>query len=522
MRRLAILFWTLLLLSAQAYADGVFRYREVAEPTSLDWAGDRVSYEITILINIMEGLVKLDDQFHPLPALAERWEVTPDGLTYRFHLRPGVKWTDGKTLQAQDFVFAWRRVLSPKTASAGAAYLFDVEGAEEFHRGKLKDVAKVGVKAVDSQTLEVYLRRASPNFLQRLYYFLTFPQREDLVKKGADWWHPPQLVTLGPYRIREWVAGKHIELVRNPTYYGQAKGLSQSRFVVEPDEEKARELVATNQIDLLFLPTTSDVTRFTIDAKRPWQLKQYEGLNTSYLGFNFESQDLVNLHLRKAIALAIDREKLPAALESGKVAALGLVPSRTPEFQPGGVKFDKFEAVKELKAAGFHAPDYLPRLSLLYVNEKHGRLAFHIRDFLRSNLGIELKLIKSTPTDFKRKLKARQFDLYLDSHWARAYPDAVEFLDLLASSNVSNHSGWKSQTYDEIIEKMRSTRDEVSRKQLFGQAQKTALEESVVIVPLYHAKTAVLLSPNVAEFELLPLLSHMYFQRIQVSGHTAN
>jgi oligopeptide transport system substrate-binding protein len=202
-----------LALSGCSWNDRPLQFNLGNEAVQLDWTRSLDANSSVILENVMEGLTTYADSLQstdaellrPMPALAASWGVSEGGKVYRFYLRRGVFWSDGVELDAHHFVDAWERLLNPRTESANAYQLLEVEGAASYSRGTLKEFSRVGVKALDAHTLEVRLRRPVPYFLHLVASPATFPLRKDLVEKyGDDWVSPEHLVTLGPYRIAEW------------------------------------------------------------------------------------------------------------------------------------------------------------------------------------------------------------------------------------------------------------------------------------------------------------------------------
>ena len=175
----------------------VLRMNIETEPPSLDWSIATDNWSIHVINNIMNGLTRYDDDLVAQPALAERWDVSDDGMVYRFHLRKDVEWTDGVPLTARHFVDGWRRLLDPATAAEYAYFLYDVEGARNFNTGELKDFSKVGVKAIDDHTLEVRLNKPIVYFTDVVNFVSTFPIRIDVIEKhGDEWTEPGNIQTL--------------------------------------------------------------------------------------------------------------------------------------------------------------------------------------------------------------------------------------------------------------------------------------------------------------------------------------
>ena len=181
------------------------------EPPTLDWSLATDVTSFTIIDNIMDGLAAFNEKYEPIPALARSWGISEDGKTYTFKIREKVFWTDGVPLKAEDFIYSWKRILKPETAGSYAYFLFDIQNARKFNSGEIKDFSKVGVKAPDERTLIVTLERPRAYFLNLVTFMSTFPMRKDIVEKyGTKWTKAANIVTLGPYRLKEW---KHHEEV---------------------------------------------------------------------------------------------------------------------------------------------------------------------------------------------------------------------------------------------------------------------------------------------------------------------
>ncbi|MBT3921298.1 MAG: peptide ABC transporter substrate-binding protein, partial [Nitrospina sp.] len=183
----------------------VFRMSIKNEPPTLDWALATDSVSFTILTNIMEGLTQYDSELNPQPAIAKKWEYSGDGKTITFFLRDDVYWTDGRPVTAEDFEYSWKRLLAPETASQYAYFLFDIENAAQFNSGEITDPHRVGVRALASDVLQVRLKKPVVYFPSITTFMVTYPAREDIIlKHGNSWTEPENIVTNGPYTLKEW------------------------------------------------------------------------------------------------------------------------------------------------------------------------------------------------------------------------------------------------------------------------------------------------------------------------------
>jgi oligopeptide transport system substrate-binding protein len=492
-------------LSVSSLAADTFRFRLQAEPLTLDWTKASTQYETYVLMNIMEGLVEIGPTLQPAPALASKWQVSDDGLTYTFHLRADVKWSDGQPLKAQDFITSWKRLLAPRTTNSYASFLFDIVNAEDYQHGKIKNFDQVGVKAIDKQTLQVRLRRVVPYFLSLLSFWVTFPQHEKMD------FSPTKLVTLGPYRLASWTRGKELVFERNPNYYGAKPMVEKVLAIVETDDAKARTLLLDGKIDALLEVSTQDVIKYTLENAGSFSLKQFPYLATVYLAFNVKAAPLTNLNLRKAIALAIDRGGFPSALQGGESPADSLVAKGIAGYEPVAFEFSEPEAHRFLGLAGIANP---PVLDLLTGPGKHELVAKFIANSLRQHLGLNVKPRVLPPTEFRKARVDGKFQLAI-AQWGADYPDAATFMEVFLSTSGANFTHWKSAQYDTLVKKAGDTVNLLDRLGTYADAQKLLIREEAVVVPLYYPKITALIAKSVANIEISPL-NYFFFKRIEM------
>ena len=496
-----------------SHALNTFTMRIEDEPETLDWNRAHTPIETYILLNIMEGLVAFDSQMKVQPALAKSWTISPDGKTYTFKLRDGVKWTDGVPLKAKDFVYSWKRLLSPITAAAYAYFLFDVAGAEDFNKGKLKDFSAVGVKALDDQTLQVKLARRVAHWIQLPTFWVTFPVREDVVQKhGPDWEKPGRVVTLGPYSMISHDIDSKIVLKANPNYYGQKGNIEQITALIVKDASTALTLYESGKIDFLNTISTLDLKRF---EKSP-DLKVFPYLKTAYIGFLTNKYPITNPKIRRAISMAIDKNKFGDILHGHQTAATSFVPPPLMASSKSlGLPFDPTRAKAELKSAGLDTAASL-KLEILLPNwDKPIVASQFIQNELKKNLGIDVSLQPYDNKTYRSQLDMRTFPLYLTS-WSADYPDADNFLSLFLSGAGNNRTNWKNAKYDQLVLNARNLTDPKARAKIYLEAQKILLEQDAAILPLYYEPNLALVKPRVHGLELNPL-NYLLLKKVSVS-----
>lgn len=295
------------------------------EVQTLDPGLARGQPEHRITLALFEGLAAYDPKtLEPVPGVAEKWEISPDGKTYTFHLRD-CEWTDGRKVTAGDFVYAWTRVLDPATPTDYAHILFFIKGAEAFRLKKNPDRASVGLRAKDDRTLVVELENPCPFFLELCAFFVYNPVRKDVIEKhGTQWTRPENIVVNGPFKVASWKPTDSIVLEKNPKYWDAAKvKLPKIKFLPIENRSTAWGLYKEDQCDWV---TTLPVELIEEIVKRP----DYHGdtfLGTYYYSFNVTHPALKDKRVRKALALAVDRETLTSKItKQGQVPAYHFAP----------------------------------------------------------------------------------------------------------------------------------------------------------------------------------------------------
>ncbi len=511
--------WVLSLVQAETapstYRGRTFSFRIRGEPETLDWNRAHSPIEAALLMNLMEGLVSIDSQLKVVPDLAESWQISSDRKTYTFKLRRGVRWSDGVDLKAKDFVYSWRRLLSPLTAASYAYFLFDIEGAQAFHDGKFQSFEQVGVKALDDHTLEVRLTRPVAHWLTIPAFWVTFPMRQDVVEElGAGWEAPGRMVNLGPFSLVAHDFGSKLVLKANPNYYGARGNLDLVVAQIVKDDSEALTLFEAGKLDFLTEVSEIDLKK----AKKKIEFKTFSHLKTAYLGFVVDKYPTSNLKLRKAITMALDRSRLSgpsSPLHGEQVMATSFVPPGMMGYSKAvGLVFDPVQARKELRSSGLDLNHPLHLDYLLPDWNQSVVLAHWVQDQLKKNLGISVALHSFENKIFRTALELHDSPLF-DASWTADYPDPDNFLSVFLSASGNNRSSWKNAQYDGDVEKARQESDSKKREKIYVDLQRLLQEKEVVMVPLYYEPNLALVSTRAKNVQLNPL-DFLYLRSVNV------
>ncbi len=469
-------------------------------------ATDGLSFDM--FFQTMEGLYTLDKDDKAIPAVAKGDpKITNDGKKWTIKLRDDAKWSNGDPVTAHDFVFAWRKVVDPDTASEYAYILYDIKNAEEINSGDKKP-EELGVKAVDDHTLEFELTKSLPYYKELLSFGTFMPQNEKFVKKQGDKYGTTVKTTLynGPFKMTEWKTDDKVTLEKNDDYWDKDKvKLNKVNYKVVKEASTAVNLYETNKLDIVDLPA-EQVKKYKDDKAFNTELDTV----TYYFKLNEDTvPEFKNEDFRLAFAKAIDKEAyVKNNLNNGSIPTDNFVPkdfvkdSKGKEYQDGvkntnqyNVKEAKEHYEKAKKALG---KDKFTIELMTYDKDTAKRDAEYFKEQLEKNLdGVTIK-IKQQP--FKQKLdlvSKGEYEMSLEN-WIPDYPDPMTFLELYVTDGSHNNTGWSNKEYDSIIKAADSSLASEPDKRLseLQRAEGMLLNEAG-IVPLYQVGVAQLQKPNV-------------------------
>jgi oligopeptide transport system substrate-binding protein len=489
-----------------------------AEPADLDPQLVTVLTDQNIMMALFEGLTALDEKStEPVPAAAEKWEPSADGLTWTFHLRAGLKWSNGEVLTAGDFVAAWRRALNPALAAENAWYLYAVKNAEAFNTGKITDASQLGLAAPDDRTIVITLAQPTPYLPALVSLPAWFPVNLRVTEKyggatqrGNPWTHAGHHVGNGPFLLKEWSPNARIVAEKNPYHWEAAKTeLQQIVFLPTENPDAEERSFRAGQMHVTFNLPVAKIPAWR--ERAPEQLRLDPTLQTVFLRLNVTRPPLDNPKVRRALSLAIDRDLLAkTVLQGSRQPAHSLTPPGTGGYTSRAGADTDFEAARKLLAeAGFPGGKGLPAIEIQARNDElMPKLAEALQATWQRELGIQTSIAPMEQKTWIQNQKDLSYGVTIAA-WTADFPDPVTFLGLFTSDSSYNWTGWKNPVFDELLARAGMTLDAKQRYELFQQAEALLLAESPV-APVHFGAQTYLISPQVKGWVPAPLVFRRY------------
>jgi ABC-type oligopeptide transport system substrate-binding subunit/class 3 adenylate cyclase len=447
---------------------------------------------IQLCMQLFDRLVEAWPERTLVPSLAERWEIAPDGLRYVFHLREGLRWSDGQSLTAHDVEFGIKRVLDPGDPGASVSIYFVLENGEDYYLRRSDDADRIGVHALDDRTVEFRLVAPAPYFMSVMNRPDSGPQPRHAIEEHRERWTEPSLqVVSGPFRqtARE---AETLVLERNGAYTGARQGNIARIEFVRSDVSASLEAYARDEVDVVaarYTPRLADVM-----PKLSAEVELGPAAWTGYLSFDHSHPVVSNVDIRRALAHAIDREALGHVVAGNLIVATGgLVPpalqGHTPEIAP---RFDP-ELARACLAAGGS-----PRDIAVAALEAWEPIIGLIADMWRETLGLAVGVRWWSNEEAMRLTKPWHLAPVAIGGWLPGYPDPEYYLRLeLHSSSLTNEGGFAYAPFDELIERARQERSDRARLELFHAADRMAIADRVALIPLVYGRSMAFVKPYV-------------------------
>lgn len=502
-RRAVLALCLLPLLFGGAWAETELRRPTQAEPETLDPHKTTSEDDFTIDLDLFEPLVGADVNGGLVPGAAERWDVSADGLTYIFHLRPDARWSNGDAVTAGDFVYAFRRFVDPKTGAADISSIKRLDNAEAINAGKEKDLTKLGAEAVDPLTLRLHLVERQATLLLLLSTPYGAPlHRTSMEQAGEAWSHAGNLVGNGPYKLESWVPHSELLLVRNPFYKSPRPApIDRIRYLVTDDPETGLKRYLAGEMDWALVPPGKlDWAK----AEHPEVLHSGTDLANKFIFFNVKSGRFAgHPKLREALSLAIDREVLTGKVDrTGEPPAYAWTAPVIPGYQPPAYEWRslpmaaRLERARKLLAEEGYGLDHPLAVTINYPTRDDARRSLlAVANMWKTGLGIDVTL----SNEEWRVFIAREAQFDFEIGWigrVQEMPDAGIFLEPFTSSAGGNSdTGYANPDFDRLLTTAEQTLDGAARNHLLEQAEAIMLADYPV-APLSFRRINRLVSPK--------------------------
>jgi peptide/nickel transport system substrate-binding protein/oligopeptide transport system substrate-binding protein len=491
--------------------------RDNYDPRSLDPAlstdvptGRAVAY-------IFDGLTRFTPDARVEPALAERWDVSPDGLRYTFHLRRGVTFTDGSPFNARTVIAAWQRALDPATKGGRAEPLQPIRGAAEFAAGSARAIS--GLSAPNDSTLVVQLREPLGIFPKLLAMPVAAITPENPAANFSQ-----QPIGTGPWKLVEWKHDDYLLFAKNDSYWGgppKADSL-RARIIAEPSTAVAE--FESGNVDVLLVPA-GETGQWEENPSRRDMLKSVPALQLVYVGINVNRGPLRDQRVRQALNYAIDREQVLQSLASGRGRlAAGVIPPSLggADTERAAYPYDTIRAKQLLEQAGF--ANGLDLELWVGSNPVYGRIAETMQAYLQK-VGVRVKIVQRESAAAREAARNGQVDLILKD-WYADYPDAENFLfPLLHGANTGvggNVSFFRDPNFDRIVSLARREPDEARRDALYRQADSVAFVQAPMIFMFFYNELYAV-QPWINGFEPPVIFNGQRWLNVSIgNGSTAN
>jgi len=474
------------------------------EPASLDPQIVDGKPEADVLLALFEGLTVPDPKTaQPRPGVAYGWRISSDGLDYVFDLREDLHWSNGDPLTAKDFIYSVRRALSPGLGNPWTHFFFSIRNAEAYFNGNVSNFSEVGIQAIDDFTLEIFLERPNPYFLELLMHNCWYPVHRGTIEKfgkiderDTRWTRPGNMVSNGPFMLKSWENGSCITVVKNPHYWDR-DNVHLKKIYFHPVSDTATE-------ERMFAARELDITNKTHVSKISHHLESGDLYMNPHLGctwviVNYKRKPFDDIRVRRALAMAVNRKEIGKMRGLGEgLEAYGAVPPGILHYRQQEPVFreDVQEAKRLLAEAGYPNGKGFPRVEILYNLTDANHLVFEaLQAMWEKNLGLHFDLVGQEWKVYLSLRHSHDFTLARFC-WVGDYNDPMTMLSIFQSENASNDTQWSSVEFDYRLRQVQYTTDEEKRIQLLQEAERILMEDMVAI-PLFWMSSEHLVSPRV-------------------------
>lgn len=469
------------------------------DPETMDPALNSAVDGANMLLHSFECLLTVDQDGQLAEGQAESWETSEDGLTWTFHLRDGLKWSDGSDLTANDFEYSWKRVCDPNVAAPYAETVLSmVEGYDKAIEGELDALQ---VKAEDDSTLVVTLSAPCTYFGSLAAFATLSPVQEATIEANGDGWatEAETYISNGPFYVSEWVPGSHILMSKNTNYWNaDAIKLDGIKFNLIEDANASYSAYQTGEVLMIKDVPTEEIP--SLEGNDDYYVDPIIG--TYYLSLNLDREPFNDKNVRKALSLAIDREYVADTLMQGTYTAAGnfmgpgWIDTDGSEFienANGGEPYidttdfegNLEEAKKLLADAGYPDGEGLPSITYSTNDSGYHKVVAEYLQEAWAELGIDLKVEIVEWASFTPMRRNGDYDSSRNG-WVGDYSDPSNMLDLLCSTNGNNDGNFNNADYDKAMQESRATVDPEERSKALHAAEDILMEEAGCVPVAYY------------------------------------
>ena len=515
MKKILICILIIFIISCSSKNNKIDPYKDIivnigSDPNTMDPTLNSIGAVTTYILHNFEGLTKIDINNNIQPGIAEKWEISDDGLTYTFHLRTNAKWSDGKPVTANDFQYSWRRAADPSTRASYGYMMEIIKNAKKINIG-LMDVTNLAAYVLDDYTLQVVLEAPSIYFLDFLSSSGIFmPLREDIIDEYGYKWaeNIDTYICNGQYIIKERVTGEKIVMEENPYYYNKDEIVAKRiTFISSANTADIRDKLLNGEVHFSSIEPYKDDVDYLMSKG---YIVNNEAIGTDYLELNITNLALKNKMVRQALALAIDRNFISDNVLKGQIPAGAFVPPAIKGIKQSFrlessnyIDLDNYEnniiKAKELMAkAGYKNGENYPTLEMKVSPGTFYELGKAIQTMWKDNLNVNVNLVEE---EFPVTLIALTKKKYQIARmgWTGDYYDPMTMLDVMLSYGRVNHSGFSNAQYDSLISEAKTAYYNNLRIEYMKKAEAILMDE-MPIIPLYYKSNYLMVNPKLKDF----------------------
>jgi len=514
----------------------VFRMNISAEPPSLDPAQAQDQTSFTVMVGLYEGLTRMNAAGEAEPAVAESWETSEDGKTWTFKLRQDAKWSNGDPVTAHDFEYSWKRTLDPNLdPPAPYAYqLYYLENAADYNTPDSGvTVDQVGVKALDDYTLEVKLANPTPYFLSLTSFVTYYPVHKATVEGNPAWaTEAASFVGNGAFTLAEWTHNDSIKLAKNENFFNKDQiNFTEVHMSMIAESQTELNLYNTGELDWTGGPNGEIPSeQIPVLKNDPEANLVIQGIaSTYYMNFNNKKKPFDNVKVRKALAMAVNRQLLIDKITLGNqqpaygfvsTGIKGLNDEFRKEVDDKQYFQEDLEAAKKLWAEGIAEAGWDPATGFTITHntgEGHRRIATALADMWKSAFGVGVKIEEQEWAVFLQNRTALNYDV-ARAGWGADYNDPMTFIDMFTTTSGNNDIGFNNAEYDQLVKEAYATQDNAKRMELMAKAEKILIGDNMALLPLYYYTRIWMNKPYVKDV-VIDYSGNMDFTRGWIEQH---